>query len=176
VKLAQIDREIPELEAKAESVMTPERLKATQERNAREIREREETAERGHLGQILSEAILRYRGEEFTRLGVVPDASGRVQLERDRLIRAVNEAEAMLAQTGVCAEDAYRTQQLVSVYGAGKLLSMTYDEASREYLGKPAREIRDEALDRFLGIAYDAERGQVVDPALVEGEEEPDVA
>ena len=184
VKLQGLDREIGELREKAEMVMTPERQRATQEANKKMIREREEAAERGRLAQLVSGAILRYRGEEYARLGVVPGPSGRVELPKDRLLRAVNEAEAMLAATGVGVEDARRLHQLADPYGlgAGKLLGMSYDEAAKEYLGKPAREIRDPYLDKQLGIRLDAESGRLVDLHASEAtseareEEEPDVA
>lgn len=176
-RLRDHDHRIEELRALAETVMTPEKQRATQEQNARQIREREELSERLRLGSLVSDAILRYRGEEYARLGVAPSGAnyGRVEIPKARILRIANEVEEMLAGSGVCAEDAYRQMQLVQVYGAGALVGKSYGEASSAYLGRPAREIRDEALDRFLGIRLDAESGALVD-AAAGMEEAPSVA
>ncbi len=182
MELRALDRRVSSLRERAETVMTPEKQRATQEQNARQIREREEASERMRLGSILSDAILRYRGEEYARLGVMPDgaAYGRVEIPKARILRIVNEAEDLLGGSGVCAEDAQRQIQLVQVYGASSLVGKTYEEAASAYLGRSAREVRDEALDRFLGILLDAESGALVDaaaePGATTGEEPPDVA
>lgn len=66
---------------------------------------------------------------------------------------------------------------MIAVYGARGLIGKSYDEAAREYLGRPAREERDEDLDGFLGIRLDRESGRLVDPAAESAEEEgPDAA
>lgn len=172
LELRRLDDRIGDLRSRAESVMTPQKLQATQEENARAIKAQQEASERIRLGNLTAESILRYRHEEYSRLGIVPDSStmGRVEIPKATILQVANRAEEMLGGSGVCAEDMHRQQALLNVYGAHPLLSMSYDDAAQEYLGRSAREVRDEALDRFLGIRLQEETGAIVDAALTDEE------
>jgi hypothetical protein len=155
VRLPFIDREIKDLEARAESVRTLAKLKATQERNAREIQEQEKASQRARMRIFVEDEITRYRSEELSSLGlvVIPTRHGGWQatLPVEEIVRRAQGVEVILGSTRFGSDNPHR-RMWMDQNGFGELLSLTYDEAAETYFDAPARFIRDLEIDSRLGV------------------------
>ena len=163
VRVGEINREIAELAAKAESVMTPAKQKATQKRNTEEAARREADSHREHLARFVYEEVTRYRRQEYYRAGIAPSArTGRVEIPAALVAKKAGAVEDLMGATRVCGDDYQREAWYRQNFLSG-VVDGTHDEVCQKTLGVSARYVRDADLDKQLGIVLDAQSGRLFD-------------
>lgn len=154
----KIEARLRELRAQAEGIAATrreahaERKRGAREAEERKIRDAEASSTTAHLAAFVREEVVRYRSQEYHRVGLGPSGrTGRVELPAALVAQTANEVEDLLGATRVCADD-YHRQAWYRQNFLAEVVDGTYDEVCERYLGVPARSVRDTAADRALGV------------------------